>query len=113
MLKRYNWPGNVRELINTLEQAVLKSWDSEVIATEHFSSDLSPLEHELFATEPQTPSQKKAEGFQAQVEEKEKQLIISALRSAKGSKKKALALLGMPRSTFYKRLKEYGIIEHG
>jgi len=41
--------------------------------------------------------------------EKEKELILQALKKTKGNKCKAALLLGMPRSTLYKKLKEYNI----
>jgi transcriptional regulator of acetoin/glycerol metabolism len=39
----------------------------------------------------------------------EKERIVSALQSCNWNRVKAASLLGLPRRTFYRRLKEYGI----
>jgi DNA-binding NtrC family response regulator len=39
----------------------------------------------------------------------EKERILSALRSCNWNRVKAAHMLGLPRRTFYRRLKEYGI----
>jgi transcriptional regulator with PAS, ATPase and Fis domain len=106
----YPWPGNVRELINTLEQAILKSWDREEIVKEDLPSELMS-HYEEFAgkLEVNIMAAKKSRVFQKEIEEKEKELIITAIRDAKGNKRKAALLLSMPRSTFYERIKKYDI----
>jgi transcriptional regulator of acetoin/glycerol metabolism len=39
----------------------------------------------------------------------EKERIVNALQSCNWNRVKAASLLGLPRRTFYRRLKEYGI----
>jgi transcriptional regulator of acetoin/glycerol metabolism len=39
----------------------------------------------------------------------EKERIVNALQSCNWNRVKAATLLGLPRRTFYRRLKEYGI----
>lgn len=93
----YNWPGNVRELINILEQACLKKWMGEEIP-------MSFLPPEITRT-----SLRKCypvSGFKKEVNEKEKELILEALKKTGGNKRQASFLLGIPRSTLYKKLQE-------
>jgi sigma-54 dependent transcriptional regulator, acetoin dehydrogenase operon transcriptional activator AcoR len=95
-LESYDWPGNVRELISVLEQAVLKTWDGEEI----------PLR-----SLPERPLTHCTQGgpLKKELQETERDLLLKALKQATGNKRKAASLLGMPRSTFYKKIKEYGI----
>ena len=45
--------------------------------------------------------------FKKEVQEEEKKLILQALKQTMGNKRRAAFLLGIPRSTFYKKLKDY------
>ena len=104
----YNWPGNVRELINVLEQASLKKWEGEEIP-------MSSLPYELAGSPPlHNPSSLKtavtsSEIYKKELAEKEIKLILQALERTKRNKRRAALLLGIPRSTFYKKLKDYSI----
>ncbi|WP_084218818.1 sigma-54 interaction domain-containing protein [Syntrophorhabdus aromaticivorans] len=110
----YPWPGNVRELINVLEQAMLKAWDKEVLLAEHLSSELLSFRRELpEMAERRGDTGTRPTDFHKEIEEKERRLISSALRDTKGNRKKAALLLNMPRSTFYEKLKRYGIRYEG
>jgi len=104
----YDWPGNVRELINVLEQACLKKWEGEEIP-------MNSLPSELIGTSTlSNPSSLKSvrpssKIFKKEVHEKEINLILQALEQTKRNKRRAALLLGIPRSTFYKKLKDYRI----
>jgi transcriptional regulator with PAS, ATPase and Fis domain len=104
----YDWPGNVRELINVLEQACLRKWEGEEIP-------MSSLPHELagFPTLSSPPSSiplvTSPEIFKKELAEKEIKLILQALERTRRNKRRAALLLGIPRSTFYKKLKDYNI----
>jgi transcriptional regulator with PAS, ATPase and Fis domain len=98
----YDWPGNVRELINVLEQAALKAWHGEEIQK-------TSLPHELIGKahlDRHIPSSKI---FKKEIKEEEKKLIINALDQSKGNKRRASLILGIPRSTLYKKLKDLEI----
>lgn len=97
----YDWPGNVRELINVLEQACLKQWEGEAIALESLPPD-------CFTPSLSTGSTSKSI-FKKEVQEEEKKLILQALGQTRGNKRKSALLLGIPRSSLYKKLKDYGI----
>lgn len=110
-LLNYSWPGNIRELINVLEQAMLKAWNMEEILHEHLPLEMSshiPSIAERFENGNVAVS-KGAEGLKKEIGEKEKQLIIAAIRDTKGNKTMAATLLGIPRSTLYEKIKKYHI----
>jgi len=102
----YAWPGNVRELINVLEQACLKKWTGEEIPKRCLPDDLtdSSSQKDLALT----PA-----GFKAGVRQRERTLILHALNQTNGNRRKAASALGMPRSTFYKKLKDHNILGFG
>jgi len=114
VLLDYSWPGNVRELINVLEQSVLKAWNAKHILLEHLPAEL--LSHRKNSTAglmKKSAGDLEPVGFSQEIKEKERQLIISAMHQTKGNKKMAAKLLGMPRSTFYEKMKRYCIAEDG
>jgi transcriptional regulator with PAS, ATPase and Fis domain len=107
MLSAYHWPGNVRELINVLEQAVLKASNEGGILESHLPSEIvSRIEGS--ATRSEGGSRAGAAPYE-ETEDEEKQRIISAIRAAKGNRRKAGDLLGMPRSTLYVKIRRYNI----
>ncbi|MEI9475986.1 MAG: sigma 54-interacting transcriptional regulator [Deltaproteobacteria bacterium] len=103
-----DWPGNVRELINILEQASLKKWEGEEIPMSSL-----PVEPISSPTQYNPPPFKavhaSAKPFKKELAEKEIKLILQSLENTKGNKRRAALLLGIPRSTFYKKLKDHNI----
>ena len=99
MLMSYHWPGNVRELENTIERAVL-TCDGQVI----HGHDLPP-----------TLQTAEASGTGAQssrtdaVEQYEKDLILDALKSARGNRAKAARMLGSTERIIGYKVRKYGI----
>jgi transcriptional regulator with PAS, ATPase and Fis domain len=98
----YDWPGNVRELINVLEQAALKTWHGEEIQK-------TSLPQELIGESNSVKNVSPSKIFKKEIQEEEKKLIINALNQTKGNKRKASFILGIPRSTLYKKLKDLEI----
>jgi DNA-binding NtrC family response regulator len=90
VLMEYSWPGNVRELENTIEHALIMAGSSQIRV-----HDLPPLGEE--------------NGKTSRLDEAEKELIIKALKDARGNKYRAAKLLGIPRSSLYSKLKKFGI----
>jgi transcriptional regulator with PAS, ATPase and Fis domain len=108
VILQYQWPGNVRELINVVEQAVLKAWKGEAINEEHLPSELRANLSGGWQ------KNKKAEDegtqlFKTEIAKREKDIILSALEGARGSRTKAARILRMPRSTLYEKIKRYGL----
>lgn len=93
-LLQYPWPGNVRELKSTFDYALIHCHGAHI----QFS-DLPP---EIGG--PSTPL------VSARLSPRnEREEILSALEQAKGKRAQAAKLLGMSRSTFYRRLSDLEI----
>ena len=91
-LMSHDWPGNVRELRNLAERLVLFGGDEEIgIVT----ADIDAVQEKSTLPE--------------QVAAFENTLIIQALRQSKGCVADAIETLGIPRKTFYDKLKKYGL----
>ena len=91
LLTGYSWPGNVRELENVIEHAVIFS-PREVIRPK----DLARCVASLFQDEhPDT------------LDELEKRHIQAILKRTSGNKVHAARILGIPRSSLYRKLKRY------
>ena len=93
-LLRYPWPGNVRELKSTFDYALIHCHGAQI----QFS-DLPP---EIGGTPAPLVSARLAP-------RNEREEILSALEQARGKRAQAAKLLGMSRSTFYRRLSDLGI----
>ena len=94
-LMRHDWPGNVRELRNLADRLVLFGGDEDIgIVT----ADVDAAT--VKATLPE------------QVAAFEKALIIQALRESQGCAANAIERLGLPRKTYYDKLKKYGLKRH-
>lgn len=103
-LMEYTWPGNVRELINVIEQAVINVWDGAEIEEKHLPKYLLDFgnKESAFMDGPESD-------FRSKIKEIEKKLILEALKVTSWNRRKAAKLLGMPKSTFYTKLKCYGL----
>ena len=98
-LLNYDYPGNVRELENCLERACALSSSSELqvrdLPTQIYGAPL-----DLMGTsQPST-------GI-LPIAELEKQTILNALAQVNGDKMMAARLLGIGKTTLYRKLKEY------
>ncbi|WP_293651112.1 sigma-54 dependent transcriptional regulator [uncultured Parabacteroides sp.] len=95
LLKQYHWPGNVRELQHVIERAVILS-------------DRKQLQYDDFMLRiPVRSSQEKEEKFN--LEELEKNTIQDALRHCSGNMTQTAELLGITRTSLYRRLEKYGL----
>jgi len=99
LLLNYDYPGNIRELENILEKSLILD-DDDVITVEDLPEYLLKESSYKYygATKEQWPK----------LVEVEKNLIEESLKVFK-SKTKVAEVLGIPRSTLYRKLKEYGI----
>jgi len=98
---KYDWPGNVRELINALEHSCLTKWEGDEIPAISLPSGL------IGGSTPTSLSPPK--GFKKEILATEKRLLLQALEITRGNKRRAAFLLRMPRSSFYKKLRDCGI----
>lgn len=101
----YDWPGNVRELRNALERAVLLSHDHWIRIT-----DLpSCLIKRASARDDETPHSHANPSSQPP----RKTEIIEALAKFGGNRDRAATLLGMSRTTLWRKMKGLGLIADG
>ena len=91
-LLSYEWPGNIRELENVLERAVALT-DSEIIYPEHLHIE-EGISHLT---------------LRDRLKKEEKRIIEAALLKAKGNRSAAMRELGITKTIFYEKLKEYSI----
>jgi two-component system response regulator HydG len=100
-LLHYDWPGNVRELENSLERACALTSGNE-IQLRDLPTQLYSVPIELMGI-----SQPPTNGIMPMAE-LEKQTILNALTQVNGDKMLAARLLGIGKTTLYRKLKEYG-----
>jgi DNA-binding NtrC family response regulator len=100
-IMEYAWPGNVRELQNALERAVTIS------SNETLSSADLPQRLQARAAVP-VPDSTEASTL-LPLADVERRYILSVLEQLKGNKRQAAKVLGLDRSTLYRRLKEFGV----
>jgi transcriptional regulator with GAF, ATPase, and Fis domain/serine/threonine protein kinase len=110
----FDWPGNVRQL----EHVLLNAW----ILSEGQEIEVGDLELPLDSPSRRGSSEtaSSAEGTRADSEHRdqktlskrrreEKEKILEALEAANWNRMRAAELSGIPRRTFYRRLREYNI----
>ncbi|KQM13311.1 Fis family transcriptional regulator [Novosphingobium sp. Leaf2] len=90
-LANYEWPGNVRELAHFAERVVLDLTDAP-------SGVASPQ-----------PGHAPSESLPEKLDAFERETIIAAVLAEKGEIGAAIARLGVPRKTFYYKVKKHGI----
>ena len=100
-LQAYHWPGNIRELRNVLERAALLSSDG-VIST-------ADLQFQLPRPSAGPAPVESDETSELTLEEVERKHIYYILHRENGKVDKAAARLGIPRSSLYVKIKQYGI----
>jgi two-component system NtrC family response regulator len=112
-LEHYTYPGNVRELEHTLERALILA-GSDPIDAEHLSFARPEMMRapgraglSEYPWVPNIPP----EGLSLEILEKE--LILKALRMARGNKSQAARLLGLTRRTLYSRMERYELRRPG
>ena len=94
-LQARNWMGNVRELRNAVERALVVA-RGRWIAVE----DLAGVS--------EAPAEERAEAFPT-LEAVERAHIVHALERTQGNVKQAAEMLGIGRSTLYRKIADYGI----
>jgi DNA-binding NtrC family response regulator len=92
----YDWPGNVRELENAIERAVALS-SGPFLQIADLPSNLQ------FGTSDRFPEKDEV----LPLDELERRAILRALRESGGDKLAAARLLGIGKTTLYRKLKQY------
>jgi DNA-binding NtrC family response regulator len=132
VLKAYPWPGNVRELRNVIERACILTQsdviDNPEIVFPRAAFPSSPAPAPAPAAAPAAPPPRTAPPATPAMPEPaaaasgslsdippmplakaEEMVIRAAMREAQGNKNKAATILGLHRTTLYKKLEEYKI----
>lgn len=102
VLRKHNWPGNVRELRNVLERAINFA-PKNLIDTEHLSDYL--------LRDISEKTYKKETTLKEMMEEAEIRFLKQAIKDAGGNRTLAAKKLNIHRTSLYKKLEKYGIIE--
>lgn len=101
-LLAYDWPGNVRELENAIEYGVALSTDSVL--------QVSDLPTSVIRVDGNSSSDIREDLFS--LDGIERRAILRALGEADGDKAEAAHLLGIGKSTIYRKLREYSLCGH-
>jgi serine/threonine-protein kinase PknK len=107
-LMDHDWPGNVRQLENTITNAWVLAEGDQIMA-----DDLNLPARGSF--KPKIPtkdiSEKKPpkKGTLSEHDREERGRIVDALDKTGWNRARAAEVLGMPRRTFYRRLRDYGL----
>jgi len=95
-LMAYDWPGNVRELENAVERGVALG-SSSILHVGDLPSNLQ------YASTERLPENDEL----VPLDELERRAIFRALRETSGDKLAAAHLLGIGKTTLYRKLKQY------
>jgi len=122
-LQDYEWPGNIRELEHTVQQMVAMNSGPWITPADLPSTVINQtLERQFVAAQapalsdpyplPSSPFPSNSPGGRHAIiplAEVEKRAILHALDYSKGDRTVAAAMLGIGRTTLYRKLKEYGL----
>jgi DNA-binding NtrC family response regulator len=101
LMVAYDWPGNVRELESCLERAATLTSGPNI--------HIADLPTQVQNAGRSAPIEAAHPNGVVPIAEMEKQAIFSALKRVGGDKMKAARLLGIGKTTLYRKLKEYGV----
>jgi DNA-binding NtrC family response regulator len=118
LLMEYDWPGNVRELEHAIERACALS-SGPVLHLGDFPTQMQDFQfHSQQTLQANHPAGSPAEISSAEpqsgvrpIAELEKRAILDTIAHLNGDKLMAARLLGIGKTTLYRKLKEYGISE--
>jgi DNA-binding NtrC family response regulator len=113
LLDAYHWPGNVRELEHVMERACVLCADDTITmaniseeiqlgAKRQPAAGVAPADVNVVASETAPPPQEEPL-------ESEEERILRVLKQTDGNKAKAARLLGIDRSTLYRKIKSYNL----
>jgi serine/threonine-protein kinase PknK len=110
----HDWPGNVRQLEHVLLNAWLMGEGSELVLEDFELPEITLRAATPAAVRasvrpsnrPASPAVRSKEEFK----DSERERILGALAACNWNRVQAARMIGVPRRTFYRRLKEFGIL---
>ncbi len=114
-LQDYDWPGNIRELEHTVQQMVAMNSGPWIGSADLPTTLLNRNRERALDTSPSLGNlQAHLASYPAPqaitpLAEVEKTAILNAIDYTKGDRTVAAAMLGIGRTTLYRKLKEYGL----
>ena len=111
-IRGYEWPGNVRELEMAIERACLLS-SGPVVHVGDLPTQLQEFQSQrkaaAFIERRRNPSSSALGMDQiVPIAEMERRMILTTIQHLQGDKLEAARLLGIGKTTLYRKLKEYG-----
>jgi DNA-binding NtrC family response regulator len=101
LLRAYDWPGNVRHLFGVLERAAVEAAYGRIEA-QHLPVELRPVNDNAMALRDQR--------YRGTLPaDEERAAIVAALEQTGGALAQSAELLGMGRTTLWRKLKLYGL----
>lgn len=115
-LRNYPWPGNIRELENAIERAVVLA-EGERITLHDLPQEILNGPSAWLSQENRSRAKRQGTGTNGITNgeaidvslDDELQQLRAALEHCGGNKAEAARLLGMPRSTFFSKLKKFAL----
>jgi two-component system response regulator HydG len=105
LLQEHDWPGNVRELFSVVERAAIRVEGSR-IEVQHLPRELRAYQRETNAG-PAVGTGKRYRAGSDSMDERA--AIRAALEESNGIRARAAELLGMSRTTLWRKMREYGL----
>jgi psp operon transcriptional activator len=109
-LNAHAWPGNVRELRNVVERSVYRMPDSKKRLDDVILNPFGPQAPPAPAAPEKLPPAPTG-SFKAQVDNYEKNLLRTALETARFNQKNAAAALGLGYHQFRNGLRKHGLLD--
>lgn len=117
-LSRYDWPGNIRELQNIVRRSAINRTGNEInalpgfLSTDHKRPKEALPEPEASHPEPVTVTEINHHipaPVETSLKDAEQQAIARAYEACRGNQTKTARILGISRSSLYRKLKKYGM----